>query len=72
MTTKATREREVLNMVELIPGCYYLNGEFDLVHNLEDSAWFIQEYAGDRRTSIGYATRKDACKAYVANSIEWQ
>mgnify|MGYP001339232441 CR=1 FL=1 len=72
MTTTVKREKEVLNMVELIPGCYYLNDEVDLVHSLEDSAWFIQEYKGDRKTSIGYETRKDACRAYIANCIEWQ
>jgi len=72
MTSKATREKEILNIVELIPGCYYINDEFDLVHNLEDNAWFVQEYKGNRRTSIGYETRKDACRAYIANSIEWQ
>lgn len=66
------REKEVSNMLELIPGCYYLNDEFDLVHNLEDSAWFIQEYKGDRRTSIGYASKEEACEAYIRNSIQWQ
>ena len=38
MTDTVKREKEVLNMVELIPGCYYLNDEVDLVHSLEDSA----------------------------------
>jgi len=65
------REIEVNNMFKTIDDHYFLNDKTDLVYSPDDSGWYVYDFRLYRASTI-YATRAEACEAYVTDSLEWE